>query len=147
MQFRTLAITTAVSALALGACASAPRIPAEQRLSIYEEAAGDPVPSFRYFGSINGWTALDDGHIALWTRAQEAWLLSFHGRCKDVEWASVISVTDQAGRVYAGTDKVVAHGSGADGFPCRIREIRPLDTAKIRTAEQQARDGAQASGT
>jgi len=139
----------AVAALvSLSACASSGMGEAE-KLAMYEAAAGEPVKSFRYFGRISGWTPLDDRTIAVWTRGQEAWLLSLDGSCRDVEWAPVISLTHQGSSVYAGFDKVVAHTGGSPGFPCRITTIQPLDTAMIRSAERTAREDAQApsSGT
>lgn len=148
-HYRVFVVAAALaSSIGLSACASSGMSPA-QKLATYQAAAGEPVKSFRYFGRISGWTSLDDRNIAVWTRAQEAWLLSFNGSCRDVEWASAITVTHQGNSVYAGFDKVVALNGGSSGFPCRIDEIRPLDTAKIKSAEKAAREDAQAppSGT
>ncbi|MGY1457366.1 MULTISPECIES: DUF6491 family protein [unclassified Luteimonas] len=144
-HYRMFVVAAALAgSIGLSACASSGMSP-DQKLATYQAAAGEPVKSFRYFGRISGWTSLDDRNIAVWTRAQEAWLLSFNGSCRDVEWASAITVTHQGNSVYAGFDKVVALNSGSSGFPCRIDEIRPLDTAKIKSAEKTAREEAQAS--
>lgn len=144
-HYRKFVVAAALAgSMGLSACASSGMSP-DQKLATYQEAAGEPVKSFRYFGSINGWTPLDDRNIAVWTRAQEAWLLTFDGSCRDVEWAPAISLTQQGNSVYAGFDKVLAHDGGSSGIPCRIDEIRPLDTAMIKSAEKTAREAAQAS--
>src|SRR3546814_2622115 len=119
------------------------------KLATYRAHAGAPVSSFRYFGSINGWTSLGDSAIAVWTRPSEAWLLELTGPCPDIEYAPMIGVTSQSNRVSAKFDKVIAQGGGATmRFPCRIETIRPLDVKAIKQAEKTARDQpAESSGT
>ena len=149
MQNRRMPVLAiAVAMAALSGCAST-GMDAAEKLAAYQAAAGEPVDSFNYFGRINGWTPLDDRHIAVWTRPREAFLLTFAGSCSDIDFAPVISLTSQANRVYAGFDKVMAHNRTGIQMPCRIQEIRPLDTARVKAAEKAARDGAQdaASGT
>ena len=146
MQNRRMPVLAMLAAmLALSACASGPRMSAEEKLAAYVAAAGEPVKSFNYFGRISGWTPIDDRNIAVWTRAQEAWLLTFNGSCRDAEWAPAISLTHQGNSVYAGFDDVRVHGAGpgSASFPCRIAEIRPIDTKKVRAAEKAAREGTQ----
>lgn len=137
-------VSTSVMALAcallLGACATDAGLREAQKLAIYQAHAGAPVDSFRYFGSINGWTPLGDGAIALWTRPGEAWLLDLYGPCPDIPYAPVISVTSQMGRVSTRFDKVMARSRGSIEIPCTIRQIRPLDVKAIRQAEKLARD-------
>lgn len=130
--------------IGLSACASSGGLSEAEKLATYQEAAGEPVKSFRYFGRISGWTPLDDRHLAVWTRAQEAWLLTLDGACRDLAWAPAISLTHQGSSVYAGFDKVRVHqsGPGAGSFPCRITEIRQIDTSKVRAAEKAAREDA-----
>jgi|SRR5690554_3957910 len=145
MQYRGMLAVAMLAGLTLSACATGPRMSDAEKLATYQDAAGEPVKSFQYFGRISGWTPIDDTNIAVWTRAQEAWLLSFTGRCNDVKWAPAISLTHQGSSVYAGFDDVRVHnsGPGAASFPCRIAEIRPLDTRKIRAAEKAVREGTQ----
>ena len=131
----------------LPGCASTGSLDDAQKLAIYQAAAGETVGSFSYLGRINGWTTVDDRNIAVWTRPREAWLLTFDGTCQDIDFAPVISLTSQSSRVYAGFDKVMVHNHNAIQMPCRIREIRPLDTAKIKEAEKTARENAQAASS
>ena len=53
---------------ALAACASTPRLSDSQRYALYQDHAGQPVKSFRYFGNINGWTPVGDSALVVWTR-------------------------------------------------------------------------------
>jgi len=123
-----------------------------ERLALYEANAGAPVSSAPYFGSLNGWTPLGDGAIALWTRPSQAYLVRFVGTCPDIEFANAIRVTSQGGRVYARFDDVVPiDGSPLQSIPCRIGELRPLDIKAIRATERGMREARaearQASGT
>ncbi|GGK07721.1 DUF6491 family protein [Luteimonas terricola] len=146
MNVRMVAAAAALCGLlVLPGCASTGSMSEAQKLAVYEDAAGEPVSSFSYLGRISGWTPIDDTNIAVWTRPREAWLLTFAGRCQDIDFTPVISLTSQASRVYAGFDKVMVHNRSSIQMPCRIREIRELDTARIKAAEKTARDEAQAS--
>ena len=147
MAPRTFVIAAAVAALA--GCATTGGMSDAEKLATYRAAAGEPVNSFQYLGRINGWTNVDDRNIAVWTRPSEAFLLTFDGACQDIDFTPAITITNQGNRVYAGFDKVVVLNRSSIHLPCRIREIRPLDTARIKAAEKAARDEAQApaSGT
>ena len=134
------ALASLLLAVTASACASTGMSDSD-KLATYRAHAGEPVSSFRYFGSINGWTSLGDEAIAVWTRPSEAWLLELTGPCPDIEYAPMIGVTSQFNRVSAKFDKVIAQGGGATmRFPCRIETIRPLDVKAIRQAEKTARD-------
>ncbi len=130
---------------ALAACVTNPAQREAERRALYTAHAGAPVSSFRYFGSLNGWTPLGDAAIAVWTRPNQAYLLSFSGRCPDLDFASAISVSSQFSTVYAKFDKVVVLNRGTMSIPCHIREIRPLDIKAIRQAEREMRANAQVS--
>ncbi|HEY9540230.1 MAG TPA: DUF6491 family protein [Luteimonas sp.] len=142
------ALASLLLAVTASACASTGMSDAD-KLATYRAHAGAPVSSFRYFGSINGWTSLGDSAIAVWTRPSEAWLLELTGPCPDIEYAPMIGVTSQSNRVSAKFDKVIAQGGGSTmQFPCRIETIRPLDVKAIKQAEKTARDQpAESSGT
>src|SRR5690606_23848968 len=102
-QFKDLAAVAALcGTMVVPGCASTGSLDDGQKLAVYRSAAGEPVSSFSYLGRINGWTPLDDRNIAVWTRPSEAFLLSFDGRCQDIDYTPMISLTSQANRVYAG---------------------------------------------
>jgi hypothetical protein len=130
---RRIAATMLLGAL-LAACAtpgSAEREAAS--LARFEAAAGEPVPSFRFF-SLDGYTSLGERHVAVWTRPREAWLVQVDEPCFDLRWALGIGLTSNLGRVHARFDRVVV-GSQR----CRITEIRPIDVAALRESERAAR--------
>lgn len=145
MRISALLAPAAAGLLALGlaACASG-RIPDDQKLAIHRAHAGEPVPSFQFFGSLSGWTPLGDSAVAVWTRPNEAYLLELTGRCQDLQFAQAISLTSTQNRVHARFDKVMALGTGSIQVPCHIATIRPLDVKAVREAERQVRDGAAA---
>ncbi|WP_202843919.1 DUF6491 family protein [Luteimonas saliphila] len=141
MDARKLTTTTALAALlALAGCASDAGLRDSEKLALYANHAGEPVTSFRYFGSLNGWTPLGDSALAVWTRPSEAWLLELQGRCQDLAFAPAIGLTNQMGRVHARFDKVIVRGGGAMGMPCHIGQIRPLDVKAIRATEKELRE-------
>jgi len=142
---RRMLLVTIAAALALGGCASN-RLSDAERLDIYRAHAGAPVPSFRYFTALDGWTPLGDTALAVWARPNDVYLLELHGSCPGLDFAHAINVTSQMGTVYARFDKVEVLDRSAPTIPCQIREIRPVDIKAIRHAEQDRRALAQPSG-
>ena len=150
-----IALFFVAGALLLAACASNPRMADAQKLALYRAHAGEPVPSFRLFGSLNSWTPLGDSALAVWTRPNEAWLLDVSGPCQDLEFATAIRLTDSIGQVSARFDRVIplelSGGPRTAQMPCIIQSIRPLDTRAIREGERQLRaqprEATQPSGT
>jgi Family of unknown function (DUF6491) len=124
---------TVAAALALTACATNYSQRLQAQLQRYQDAAGEPVQSFRYF-SFNSWTALGREHIAVWTRPKEAWLLELSPMCFDLDFAHSIALTSSINRVYARFDSVLV---GKDR--CRIESIRPIDVSKLRDLQREAR--------
>jgi hypothetical protein len=127
----------AASAFALAGCATLGSTAATEReaasLARYEAAAGEPVGSFRFF-RIDGYTALGDHAVAVWTGARQAYLLTVEDPCPELRWSLSIGVTSSMSRVYADFDRVQTR----DGS-CRIRSIRPIDVAALRESEKAAR--------
>lgn len=144
MKRCTAGLWLALTLAALTACASTPRLSDSDKLALYREHAGDPVPSFRYVGNITGWTPLGDDALVVRTRPSEAWLLDLFGPCQDLDYAPAITVTHRMGEVSARFDEVIVRGGGVSPtrVPCRIREIRPLDVKALRQAEQDLREAA-----
>jgi hypothetical protein len=140
---RVLAVVAGlVVAIAASGCATDRALRDEQRRALYLQHAGAPVPSFRYIGSINGWTPLGDDMLAVWTRPSEAVLLTLNGPCQELEFATAISLTSQFRTVYAKFDRVVPVSAGGIPnivIPCPIREIRPLDVRALRDAQREMR--------
>ena len=128
-------------AAVLGGCATTGKLTSAERLDLYRAHAGEPVTSFRYFGSLNGWTELGDSALAVWTKPNEAWLLNLSGPCMDLSFAPAISITNMMGQVSARFDRVIVHGGGPMAHvPCRIDSIQPLDVKTLRASEKQLRE-------
>lgn len=128
-------------AVVLGGCATTGKLTSAERLELYRAHAGEPVNSFRYFGSLNGWTELGDSALAVWTRPNEAWLLNLSGPCTDLSFSPAITVTNMLGQVSARFDRVIVHGAGPMAHvPCRIESIQPLDVKALRSSEKELRE-------
>jgi hypothetical protein len=134
--------------MVLGACSSTPRMTDAERLAFYESHAGEPVNSFRLFGRINSWTRVNNSALVVWTRPREAWLLDLT-TCPDLQFASSITISHFANTVTARFDTVTPYGPGISRVgrvPCRILQIRPLDTtASSQTGDEQAAENEERS--
>jgi len=125
-------LVLALSVFSIGACATT-RMSEPDRLALYQAHAGEPVKTIRYRDPI-GWERVDDKHLVLNMRPNEAWLLTVPGPCLD--WGSatpVVSVSHQAGVVSAGLDRISVPGVPG---PCRITEIRRLDLPALKQARE-----------
>ncbi len=134
-----------VSSLALAACATNPALRDAERLALYRTHAGEPVPSFQYFGRISGWTPLGESAMAVEARPNQSYLLELQGPCPNLEFAQAISLSGQFGRVYSRFDTVTPLDRDGMNFPCRIEQIRPVDTAAVRQEQREMRDSVETS--
>lgn len=140
MNTKSLTTVALAAMLALAGCATSGKLGEAEKLALYQAHAGEPVNSFGYFGSINGWTPLGDSALAVWTKPREAWLLELRGQCPDLSFAPVIGLTSNMNRVHAGFDKVIVRSPGAMNIPCYIGQIRPLDVGALRASEKELRE-------
>ena len=125
----------------LAGCRSTPRATDAERLAFYEAHAGEPVRNFRLFGRLTGWTPLGNSALLVWPRPNQAYLLDVT-TCQDLPFASAISISHFASTVTARFDTVTPHGAGltAPGrIPCRITQIRPIDTQAVRDTREEMR--------
>lgn len=124
MKGQVLSAIAAVSAtLALAACSSG--MTRAERLSLYQDNAGEPVAKINYF-SPQGWEEVDGNHIVVTMRPKETYLMTLSGPCLDYDnGAGAMVITTQTGSwVQAKFDRVAFSGSP---MHCRIEEIRPLN--------------------
>ena len=133
-----------LAVLSLSACATH-RLGDGDRLALYRAHAGEPVKQIRNYRAM-GWDRIDGQHVLLEMRPRENWLLSLSGPCLDWGTGSPnLTLSSQTGWVVSKFDRVQIEGSQVT---CRIEEIRPVDVAAMRAAEDQLRaNKAQASGT
>jgi len=104
----------------------------EARQQAYVAAAGAPVKSFRYF-SLWSWEPLSDDQLAIYTRANEAWLIDLDGTCRNLQFTNHIALTSSASEVMVKFDRVI---TGPPDPPCFIKQIRPVDVAKLNEPQQ-----------
>jgi hypothetical protein len=128
----------ALAALLAG-CATNPAERDAQQLALYRQHAGEPVPSFAYFGRVSSWTPLGSEALAIWTSPSRAWLLEVDGPCNDLAFAHAVKLSSSTGRVHVRFDDVTPIGPGAHPMPCRIREIRQVDVPALREARRVAK--------
>jgi hypothetical protein len=117
-----------VAMLVLSACAS---LGAGQVK--YVDYAGAPIPAFRYSNTLYNWQGIDNRSLVVWTRPNEAFLLTLRTSCPALSGARAILIDDRSGmgslsgRVVAGESDVVV---GA--MRCRINTIQPVDLERIK---------------
>ncbi|MET0329995.1 MAG: DUF6491 family protein [Dyella sp.] len=133
------ACATVLMMLALGACSSVPEQRQAQhqaqRQAAFVEAAGAPINRFNYT-RFYAWEALGPRQMALFTRPDEAWLLSFKAPCYRLDTTTGIALTSQQQQVWINFDQVTAlHG----GLPCTIIKIQPVDMRRLKAAQTAQR--------
>jgi hypothetical protein len=108
-----------------------------QRLVEISAIAGKPVSSFRYMGQ-SQFEPLGLSDLLVFTSPGEAWLLHLDGSCRDLDFGPFLKLTSHMHRVSTMTDSVIVRDNP---IPCRIEQIRPVDTAALRNvtpAQQQS---------
>ena len=69
------------TAPAAGASTEAPATAQERALARYSAYAGPPVKSFNWLGRFDSWEPLGKDHLLVYTRPNEAYLLTVSGPC------------------------------------------------------------------
>jgi hypothetical protein len=103
----------------------------DQRLLDYQVASGAPADSFRY-ASFWSWEGLDHTHLAVYTRGDEAYLLTVDSGCGNLALVNSIFVTSRKQEVTAHLDRVLPEHM----IPCTITEIRPVNLSKLKADEK-----------
>jgi hypothetical protein len=124
---RTL-LAAGLLALVAGCSSPGPRERSLARLAVVEQAAGEPVDSFRFW-NLQRWEALGPDALAVWTRFDQAYLLRVDGPCTGLEYTSEIALSSNLNRVTRRFDTV-----SFDRQSCRIAEIRPIDARLLSRA-------------
>lgn len=123
-----------LAAVSLTACATN-RMSDTDRLAMYRANAGEPVKQIRYYNAM-GWERVDDQHVVLNMRPKESWLVKVSGPCLD--WGSgspSLRLSSTGAYVTPKLDRILTDGSPVS---CRIEEIRPIDVAGLRAAQDSA---------
>jgi hypothetical protein len=144
MKMRPLLCLSVLAGLLAG-CAHTATMTQDQRLALYQQHAGAPVPSMQLNRVVrrSDWTPLGDQALALWTSQSRGHLLEFRSRCSGLSTAQSISITNQFGTVSARFDSVILRSPGALSSVapgCRISRIRPIDGQALREAKREIRE-------
>jgi len=117
----------------MGACSAPPRKQADGReLERYMTYAGEPVAGFSLLGGLDNWQSLSRDKVVVWTRPNEAYLLTVQMPCADLSFAQRIAVTSTGSTVSKGLDFVKVREQ-----KCTIAEIRPLDYRRMQEDRRQ----------
>jgi hypothetical protein len=111
----------------LAACSSpGPRERLARKESMVERYAGDPVKSFRFL-RMDNFEILGPNSILVWTRINQAYLLTVDEPCFGLEFATAVGLSSTMNTVYRRTDDVVFKDQR-----CAIAEIRPVDVKSLK---------------
>ncbi|HUI60902.1 MAG TPA: DUF6491 family protein [Steroidobacteraceae bacterium] len=139
---RRLALLLALTA-GLMACSGIPRQDRDQaQLDRYLHYAGPPVDRITWLGRYDGWEALGQYQLVVWTNVSDAYLITVYSPCENLQFAQRIELTSTAHTVYQKFDSVIVRG-----WKCQIAEIRPVDYRRMRQdmrAEREALKAEQA---
>jgi hypothetical protein len=128
--FRLAAVLLAIPTLLTPVLASSATNGARERMSEhmsqFDRHAGEPVSSFHFF-RLDTFEVLGRNAIAVWTRPNQAFLLTVDEPCFGLEFATAVGVSSNGNRVYRRSDDVVFKDQR-----CAIAEIRPVDVKALK---------------
>ena len=128
MRIKTaiLAALAAVTLVAAGAAlADTAKVMAEN-LARFEKFAGKPQDAVTVF-QLQGWQALGDDHIAIWTGVNDVYLIRVAKPCINLSWSNGIGIQPHMNQLRTRFDNVYVHG-----MPCQIESIRKVDYLAVR---------------
>lgn len=130
-------ILAALLGVSVAGCASFQDRPPDpavaQRLAEVRALAGAPVNSFRFL-RMSSFEPIGLADMLVFTSPRDAWLLRLDGRCRGLDFDPFIGLTSHFHLVQSGVDSVRVRDNP---IPCRIIEIRPVDTAKLRHVDAE----------
>ena len=143
MQCSSSIRLAACAAALLAACSSTiPRHESDaQQRARYQAYAGPPQNSFTWLGRYYSFDALGDNHLVLFTTPSDAYLITVHPPCTDLNFAQGIGLTSTGHTVNAHLDSVIVKG-----WRCPIDEIRRVDYQKMRADLKAEADPAKSGG-
>jgi len=128
-------ITLALLCAFANGCATTPASQATgadaQRLEEVSAIAGAPVSSFRYMDQAT-FEPIGLSDLLVFTTPREAWLLHLDGNCRGLDFGPFLKLTSHMHRVSSGFDSVIVRDNP---IPCRIEQIRPVDTAALKNTK------------
>ena len=119
------ALATVTLAAAGAALADTAKVMAEN-LARFEKFAGKPQDAVTVF-QLQGWQALGDDHIAIWTGVNDVYLIRVAKPCINLSWSNGIGIQPHMNQLRTRFDNVYVHG-----MPCQIESIRKVDYLAVR---------------
>lgn len=120
-MFRFAMILAAACAVFASSAFAQTREAQQDQLDKYLEAAAAPVDKFTFY-KLQKWELVGDNRIVVWTRVNQAYLLTVEDPCVELPWTPSIALTSSARQVRVRFDYVLVD----KGRRCQITEIRPL---------------------
>ena len=120
-MFRFATILAAACAVFASSAFAQTREAQQDQLDKYLEAAAAPVDKFTFY-KLQKWELVGDNRIVVWTRVNQAYLLTVEDPCVELPWTPSIALTSSARQVRVRFDYVLVD----KGRRCQITEIRPL---------------------
>jgi hypothetical protein len=125
----------------IGACSGTPRRQgSDEELQRYMAYAGEPVSSFSLFGGLDNWQSLSRDKIVVWTKPNDAYMVTVQQPCSDLSFAQRIGVTSTGTTVNKGLDFVTARHQ-----KCTILEIRPVNYRRMQEDARQKKQASQST--
>ena len=104
-----------------------------QRLAEVRSIAGPPVDSF-WFERMSSFEPIGLSDMLVFTNPRNAWLLHLDGPCRNLDFDPFLLLTSHDRRVSVLLDSVRVR---YNPIPCQIREIRPVDAARLRHIDKE----------
>src|SRR5262249_22494484 len=99
-----------LAGLLISACAGIPKRESDAaRLDRFMKYAGAPVDHITWLSNYEGWSALGQYQLVLYTNVSDAYLVTVMPPCENLLFANRIGVTQTANTVYAKFDSIKVH--------------------------------------
>lgn len=125
-MIRTLALTGAALALAVGACAPTAGGPAG--------TATAQTPQGRecfFTRNVNGFSAPDDDTLYVRVGVNDVYEMQMFASCPDMDWASRLAIVSRTGStICRGTDATIISPGPLGEQRCLVRSVRKLSDAE-----------------
>ena len=129
------ALVAIASFAALVACAGGAARRGAAAIEEYQPYVGSPVASAHFF-RLDGWAAVDDTHVVIYTTVNTAYLVSVYGPCPELAFTNRLGVTSTNGEI-SHFESLLVRGQQR----CPIAELRLIDIKRMhadRAAERAA---------
>ena len=152
MRDTLIRLATVVGFVLLASCASTAHQTDQERLAQYAAYAGPPIQQFTWLGHFDGWEALGQTDLVVFTTPSDAYLLKVWPPC-DLRFAfdgrrdATIGVTSTGGTVSARLDSVIERSPAVGGRTvCPISEIRRVDYRRMLADERRQHEAKKGRG-